>query len=108
MDIKIENCLKLAINGGPEKERNRGLTLDLKNLYVDHIFDTLTNIDLLIESQQCVTDYSKKVYGIGTVGYNSDKRLLDSLLELKNKGPELSKQQIVKSMIELLVEFKDS
>lgn len=46
--VRVESCFKLAINGSPSKGNNRGMSLDLRNSYVDQIFETLTNIDLTI------------------------------------------------------------
>jgi hypothetical protein len=53
---EVELCLKLANHGGPSKERNRGLTLDLETLYIDHIFSTLIDIDLLIDYKTTTVD----------------------------------------------------
>lgn len=105
--IDVAECFKLHHNGGPEHESTRGVTLHMANLHLHTIFRQLSDIDRLIKSQEALCERSLKCYGLGTVGYNQDKRMLATLNSIRDRAGGLSKQELAIEVFKAVVSFKE-
>ena len=102
---EVADCFRLAVRGGPTKERFRGLTLQLETSHHDRILNTLTNIDVLIESQRSLVERAMSLYGANSRGLAEETEMLNTLTKLKNECGQLSKKEIAHKALDILIKF---
>ena len=102
----MPDCFRLAYQGGPLKEPNRGMTLGLKTSFLDNVMSQLTDVQNLLLAQKALVARSFKVYGPNSIGYHQDLAILHKLQTILELTNELSQKEIAILVIATLIEFE--